>query len=102
MASHPYLQARGVDTILLLKVTPRAPKNEIGEALGKELKLKIAAPPVDSAANEELIRFLARLLDRPRGSIQITRGASSRHKVVLIAGISVAETAIRLDMAKAP
>jgi len=57
---------------------------------GDAVKVRIAAPPVDSAANDELIRFLAERLRIPRSAIAITAGASSRRKAVSIAGIDTA------------
>ena len=93
------LQAKGHDTLLSVKVTPRAPRNEIGAPLGSELKVKIAAPPVDSAANQELIEFLADLIECGKGAIQIVRGGTSRHKVIQITGLSPEETVRRLSVA---
>jgi uncharacterized protein (TIGR00251 family) len=79
---------------LHVKVQPRASRNEIGEVLGNELKVKITAPPVDSAANEALLKFLAEVLRCPRGAIQLVRGATSRHKVLSIHGLT-AEMVVR-------
>jgi uncharacterized protein (TIGR00251 family) len=93
-----FLRAKGPDTLLFVKVTPRAPRNEIGEPLGAELKIKIAAPPVESAANQELLVFLASQLGCGRGAIQIVRGGASRHKTLQIAGLSAEETARRLGL----
>jgi uncharacterized protein (TIGR00251 family) len=101
MSIPAFLQDRGGDAILAVKATPRASRNEIGEALGAELKIKIAAPPVDSAANDELAAFLAKTLGCPKSSVQIIRGKSSRHKVVLISGLSAEETARRLGAGQA-
>ena len=56
--------------------------------MGDELKIKVTAPPVDSAANEAVIRLLADVLDCPRSSVQLLRGQTSRHKQVLIQGVS--------------
>lgn len=75
---------------LAVKVTPRAPRDEIGEALGPELRVKVTAPPVDAAANEALIRFLAETFDCPRSKVQILRGQTSRHKLVKLHGLSAA------------
>jgi uncharacterized protein (TIGR00251 family) len=69
-------------------VQPRASRDEIAGLAGEELKIRIAAPPVDSAANEALIRFLADKLGCPRRDIQLQRGHKSRHKQVLIVGLS--------------
>ena len=62
MSLPPWLQTRPDGVLLSLKVQPRASRDEVGEALGNELKVKITAPPVDSAANEALVRFLAEVL----------------------------------------
>ena len=87
----PYLRSTEGGVCLSVKVQPRASKNEIGESMGNELKIKIAAPPVDSAANEALVRFLAEVLDCPRGDVQLLRGQTSRHKQVFIRNMSVAQ-----------
>ncbi len=79
-----------------MKVQPRASANQIGEALGAELKIKVTAPPVESAANEALVRFLAEVLDCPRGAVQLVRGQTSRHKTVRITGLGAEEVAARL------
>jgi hypothetical protein len=81
---------------LSVKLQPRAGKNEIGPALGNEIKIKIAAPPVDGAANEALIRFLAETLGCPRSAVQIARGQTSRHKTVAVAGMGAAEALAKL------
>ncbi|MEI9961647.1 MAG: DUF167 domain-containing protein [Limisphaerales bacterium] len=60
--------------LLSVKLQPRASKNEIGEPLGDELKIKVTAPPVDSAANEALIKLLAENLDCARSRIELIRG----------------------------
>jgi uncharacterized protein (TIGR00251 family) len=81
---------------LAVCVQPRASRTEIGALVGNELKIHVAAPPVDDAANEALVRFLAKGLACGRGRIQVVRGARSRHKVVAIAGITAAEVVRRL------
>jgi uncharacterized protein len=96
MALPPYLRAQGDLIYLHVKVQPRASRNEIGGLLGNELKVKVTAPPVDSAANEALVKFLAEVLDCPRGSIQLERGATSRHKVLSIHGLSAELVAQRI------
>jgi uncharacterized protein (TIGR00251 family) len=91
-----YLQSQPNGVILSVKVQPRASKNAIGEALGNELKVKVTAPPVDSAANEALIRFLAEVLDCSRGAVQLLRGQTSRHKQILIQGLTVEQVEQKL------
>lgn len=96
MSLPPYLKAQGDVVYLHVKAQPRAPRNEIGEAMGSELKIKITAPPVDSAANEALVKFLAEILGCSRQRVQLARGATSRHKVVAIHGLKAEDVAARL------
>lgn len=93
-----YLNVRGGDVILSLRVQPRASRTELGEPMGAELKVRVAAPPVDDAANEELLRFLAAHLDCPRNQLRLVRGRTSRHKQVAIAGASVDRLRARLEV----
>lgn len=95
----PFIQKRPEGVYLTLKVAPRASRNELAGALGNELKVKVTAPPVDSAANQALIDFLAETLNCPRGAIRLVRGQTSRHKQVLVVGISPAEIVRRLGLA---
>lgn len=81
---------------LRVKAQPRASCNEIGAAVGDELKIKITAPPVDSAANEALVKFIAEVLGCPRQRVQLVRGATSRHKVIAIHGLTAEDVAARL------
>src|SRR5512135_3904161 len=83
-----FMRVSGADVCLAIKLQPRASKNEIGEALGNELKIKVTAPPVDAAANEALVRLLAEVLDCPRGAVQLARGHTSRHKQLVVRGMT--------------
>ena len=89
MGAPPFLRAHADEVSLQIKVVARAARNEMGEVLGDRLKIKIAAPPVDSAANEELVAFLAKRLGVSRSAVQITHGQTSRNKTVLITGVTV-------------
>ena len=82
--------------LLAVKLQPRASRNEIGEPLGNELRIKVTAPPVDSAANEALIRLLAGTFNIPRSRVELVRGQTSRHKVVKIHGLTAATAASKL------
>jgi uncharacterized protein YggU (UPF0235/DUF167 family) len=61
------------------------------------LKIKVTAPPVDSAANEALVRLLAEVLDCPRSAVQLVRGQTSRHKVVFVQGMTGAAVEAKLS-----
>lgn len=82
-----FLQDQPDGVVLSIKLQPRASANEIGEVLGTELRVKVTAPPVDSAANEALVRLLSDRLDCPRNRVTLLRGHTSRHKVVKIFGL---------------
>ena len=81
-----FLRETSGGTLLLVKLQPRASKNEICAPLGDELKIKVTAPPVDAAANEALVKFLAEKLDCSRGRVELIRGHTSRHKTIKLHG----------------
>jgi len=91
-----FLRAQAEGTCLAVKLQPRASRDEIGEPLGNELRIKVTAPPVDAAANEALARLLASRLACPRGAVRLLRGHTSRHKAVLILGLKPEQVLQRL------
>jgi uncharacterized protein (TIGR00251 family) len=74
------------DLTLRILVQPRASRSEIVGPHGDALKVRLAAPPVDGAANEELVRLLAREYKVPKSAIEIVAGLSSRRKTIRIRG----------------
>jgi len=72
-----------------VRVLPRARKSQIDGERGGALVVRIAAPPVEGAANDALIELFASALDIPRRSIQIVSGHHGRQKQVAIAGVTV-------------
>ncbi|MCD6048786.1 MAG: hypothetical protein K0Q55_189 [Verrucomicrobia bacterium] len=83
---------------LFVKAQPRANTNEIVGVHGTELRVKITAPPVDSAANEALVRFLAEELGVAKNQVQLVRGASARHKAIKVIGLKAEEVKRRLGL----
>jgi uncharacterized protein len=81
-----FLRESSGGTLLLVKLQPRASVNEICAPLGCELKIKVTAPPVDAAANEALIKFLAEKLGCARSRVELIRGQTSRHKTIKLHG----------------
>ena len=71
-----------------VRVIPRSSKNSIVWEEGA-LKVRLAAPPVDGAANEALIALLAQCIGLPKRNIQIVHGTSGRQKIVEIMGMTV-------------
>jgi uncharacterized protein YggU (UPF0235/DUF167 family) len=53
----------------------------------KALRLSVAAPPVEGKANAEIERFLATLMGVKRSRVVVTKGASSRDKLVFVSGV---------------
>lgn len=84
-------QDTGDGTILLVHVQPKAARTECVGLYGGALKIRVAAPPVDGAANEELSRFLAERCGLPRAGIVIQSGAAGRRKRVHLNGITAAQ-----------
>jgi uncharacterized protein (TIGR00251 family) len=73
---------------LAVRVVPRASKAGVAGTRDHAILVRIAAAPVDGAANAELIETLARALDRPRRALTITSGTTSRNKRVRVDGLS--------------
>jgi uncharacterized protein (TIGR00251 family) len=92
----PFLREQADGVILSIKLQPRASRNEIGEPLGEELKIKVTAPPVDSAANEALIKLFAAKLDCSKSKVELIRGQTARHKTLRIHGLTAAQVLERL------
>lgn len=86
-----FLRAQPDGTLLSVKLQPRASRNEIGDPLGDELKIKVTAPPVDAAANQALVALLAEKLDCARGRVELVRGQTSRHKTIKLHGFKPEE-----------
>jgi uncharacterized protein len=67
-----------------VRVVPRASRSEIVGEHDGALRIRIAAPPVDGAANEELVRLLARAFGVTRSDIAITAGQTAKLKTVRV------------------
>jgi len=73
-----------------VRIVPRSSCNEFAGEYNGALRIRIAAPPVEGAANRELIRFLARKFKLPQNAVEIVSGANSRTKIVRIRDTSAA------------
>lgn len=72
-------------------VQPRASRSEVIGRHGDAIRIRLQAPPVDGAANEELVRFIAERVGVPRGRVTIVAGHQARRKLVAIEGVEDAE-----------
>lgn len=79
-----------------VRVIPRAPRSRVDGERGGAILIRLAAPPVDGAANDALIAFLADALDLPRRDVTIVAGAKSRDKRVRIANLDEPTVRARL------
>ena len=87
-------EARRDGTSFLVRITPRAGRTKFtGLMDGHDtiFKIAVAAPPVEGRANEELISYLAALLDVPRSAVTVASGEHSRNKLVRVRGRALAD-----------
>lgn len=77
---------------------PGASRSEVVGLRGDEIRVRVAAPPVDGAANEALVRLLAERLGVPKSAVEVAAGVAARSKVVLVAGVTSGEAASRLGL----
>jgi uncharacterized protein (TIGR00251 family) len=80
-----YSEEDGVITFQV-RVGPRASRSEIAGEHDGALRIRVTAPPVDGAANEEVIRLLARALAVTRSAVEIVSGQTSKTKRIKVRG----------------
>jgi uncharacterized protein (TIGR00251 family) len=83
--------------ILNIRVIPRASKSAIAGKRGDALLVRLSAPPVEGAANDALVEFLAKAFGQPRRNVTLVSGHKSRDKRVSIEGISESDLTARLS-----
>ena len=69
-----------------VRIVPRASRSEIAGEQSGALRVRIAAAPVEGAANQELIKLLAKSFKLPQKAVEIVSGAASKNKIVRIQG----------------
>lgn len=82
-----WLRARPGGVSIAIAAQPNAKKTEVIGLRGDALKVRVASPPVEGAANEALIEFLAKALGVKRRDVTLVRGATSRQKVFEVQGV---------------
>ncbi|HEX5101908.1 MAG TPA: DUF167 domain-containing protein [Polyangiaceae bacterium] len=80
---------------LKVRVKPRAAKSRVLGPKDDTLEVAVAAPPVDGAANEELIRTLAAHYGVPKRAVEILSGETARIKLVRVVGVRSRESGRR-------
>jgi uncharacterized protein len=91
-----YLVPHPSGCALLVRVIPRASRSAIDGQRGGALLVRLAAAPVEGAANAELVATVAKALDVPRAAVTIASGERGRVKRLVIAGLSPETAARRL------
>lgn len=81
---------------LRVRVQPRTARDEIAGIVGDMIRVRLAAPPVDGAANQALVRFLASRLQVAVSAVTLVRGHNGRNKVVTVTGVSERQATERL------
>jgi hypothetical protein len=80
-----------------VRVVPRAGRTGVAGVRQGALLVRLAAPPVEGAANEALLAYLAELTDRPKRDVAIVSGQNSRNKRVRISGVTARELDAKLS-----
>jgi hypothetical protein len=90
---------------LAVRALPGAKKTAIigiyGEDVSEQLKIAVNAPPIEGRANDALIAFLARTFSLPKSDVTLVSGTSSRSKVFLLRGLSLAQAEAAIEIALA-
>ncbi|HSD28274.1 MAG TPA: DUF167 domain-containing protein [Vicinamibacteria bacterium] len=82
---------------LRVRVQPRASRDALSGERQGALVVRLTAPPVEGAANEALARFLGKALGVAPSAVRVVNGATSRNKVVSVAGLDAATARERLE-----
>ena len=90
------LHTRAQGIVLDIRVTPRASRNGIAGWRDGRLVVRVAAPPVERAANDAVIALVAKLLDVPKSAVRIASGLTARNKSLEIAGVTQDQALARL------
>ncbi len=94
----PYLSTtKEKHTLIALYIQPKGSKNKFCGIHGEEMKLAITAPPVGGKANKGVVQFLAKFLGVPKSAVSLKRGKQSRHKQLVVVGMSCDEVREKIE-----
>lgn len=74
--------------IFNVRVVPRASKSEVVGEMDGALKVRIASPPVDGAANAELVKLLSKTFGVSKSDVEIVGGQTSKTKQMKILNLT--------------
>ena len=69
-----------------VRLTPRGGQDRVDGVTAGVLRVRVAAPPVDGAANDALVKLLASELGVPRSAVRLVSGATARTKLIEVDG----------------
>ena len=78
-----------LSTTLSIRVQPKATRNSCSVEHDGRIRIALTAPPVDGAANDALVRFVAAQLDVPRRHVRLVAGEKSRNKTITVDGLDL-------------
>lgn len=87
-ALDPAVGSHPAGATVAVRVVPRAPRSRVIGLHGGAVKIKVAAPPVEGAANDELCAFVAGLCGVRSSQVEILSGGRGREKVLLVRGVT--------------
>lgn len=90
------ISPRGSDVLISVRVQPKASREGIETDDSGRVRVRVTAPPEDNAANEAVIRLVARVLGVSASRVAIEQGRRGREKVLLVQGISAEQVRERL------
>ena len=96
MADAHMISSSSEGAIVNVRVIPRSGRSGIAGIRNDAVLIRLNAPPVDGAANTELIRVMAEILEIPRRDVEIVSGERSRGKRVRIRGVEASDVRRRL------
>lgn len=94
-----YITGEKGGCLISIKAQPRARATAFAGMHGTALKIRVASPPVDGAANEALLEFMADFLGCGRRQLSVVRGATSPHKLLRVVGMDAVAVVSRFAAA---
>lgn len=94
----PAIEATDQGCRIHIHAAPRASKSRVVGLHDDRIKIQIAAPPVDGAANAELLKFLAGVLNVPRSQLSLVAGESGKRKTVSVTGVTCDHASLLLGL----
>lgn len=76
---------------IAVRVVPRASRTEVVGEMDGAVKVRVSSPPVDGAANTEIVKLFAKLLGVSRSAVEMVSGQTSKTKRIRINGVEAAQ-----------